>query len=283
MRQFLYIIILCFAFAATAGAGVYTGDNNNNTFLLSGNGHLGQFTATLVNPYSGYTVAIDDEKYINDSYYDGLGGTDTLYGTAYGDVVMLCDAQGAQMIANIETLSFGNGGDIVIFSDATIVLGGITVYGGALDDIIWGNAGADYLDGNLGNDLVDGGPGTDIIIGGDGDDHLWGGTGDDVFRYAVGHDFDIIEGGSEFDTIEFNGITAEDITITPNVTIGTMTGFQITVAGGGWMRTVDVEQLRFQDGRTMLIPEPATGVILLMGAGMMRVRKKHGHRLNIEE
>jgi len=274
----LHIMLLSLAFAATAGAGVYTGDNNNNTFYLSGNGHLGQFTATLVNPYSGYTVAIDDEKYINDSYYDGLGGSDTLYGTAYGDVVMLCDAFGVQMVVNIETLAFGNGGDIVILADATIVLGDTTVYGGALDDIIWGNAGADYLDGSLGNDLVDGGPGTDIIIGGDGDDHLWGGTGDDIFRYSAGHDQDIIEGGSEFDTIELNGITAEDITITPNVTIGTMTGFQITVAGGGWMRTVDVEQLRFGDGSTMAIPEPAMITLLAFGGIILTGRKKKGAR-----
>ncbi len=275
MRQFYPIMLFSFAFAATAaGVTFYVGDNYNNSFYLSGNGHLGQFTATLVNPYSGYTVAIDDEKYINDSYYDGLGGSDTLYGTAYGDVVMLCDGQGIRMITNIETLTFGNGGDIVILADGTVVLGNITVYGGASDDIIWGNAGADYLDGSLGNDLVDGGPGIDIIIGGDGNDHLWGGTGDDIFRYSAGHDFDTIEGGSDFDTIELNGITAEDITITSNVTIGTMTGFQITVAGGGWMRTVDVEQLRFQDGSTMLIPEPGMITMMVLGCVMLIRRKK---------
>lgn len=269
MKLHYYLAMILLALRMTAGAASYVGDNNNNTFFLSGNGHLGQFTATLVNPYSGMTVSVDAEKYINDSYYDGMGGTDSVYGTAYGDVVMLTDALGNQMIRNIETLSFGSGGDIVILSDDTIILGNLTLLGGAADDIIWSNAGSDYLDGYIGNDFIDGGP---------GDDWLMGGSDNDTFSYKVGYGLDYIDGGSGFNIIELLGVSAADILITPNVTIshilaGTVTGYQITAPGFDVnMLAVNVEQIHFDDGTTMQVPEPASMVLLIIGCGLLRKR-----------
>jgi Ca2+-binding RTX toxin-like protein len=80
---------------------------------------------------------------------DGLGGDDTLIGSAKGDVL--------------------NGGD-----------GNDLVQAGEGADSLTGGAGNDTLDGGFGNDTLDGGAGNDSLLGGDGIDSLAGGDGNDT-------------------------------------------------------------------------------------------------------
>ncbi|OLQ93978.1 hypothetical protein BIY21_10000 [Vibrio ponticus] len=62
---------------------------------------------------------------------------------------------------------------------------GITLSGGAGDDIIIGSDGADILEGGAGDDQILAGDGDDIVQGGLGSDILTGGGGQDIFVWTA--------------------------------------------------------------------------------------------------
>jgi len=187
-------------------AGAVTGTNGDDFFSLSLN--LGQLTVTLINPYSGETIFIDEEKNINNQMYDGLGGHDRLSMTSLGDAVFIVNNLGQQMIFSVEEFSAGAGGDIVIMANDTITTGNLIISGGGGDDILWANVGNDQISGSNGNDRIDGGGGNDIIEGGRDNDILRGGTGDDQYIFNVGDGQDVIIETSGTDKITFgSGIT----------------------------------------------------------------------------
>lgn len=69
------------------------------------------------------------------------------------------------------TLMDGDGDVSTAFQNIVLVVdsaagNGVTVFGGAGDDVIYGEAGDDVLDGGAGNDIVAGGAGRDWIMGG---------------------------------------------------------------------------------------------------------------------
>ena len=171
---------------------IYTGTNGNNFIPFIG--VTGFYSATLVNPYSGYTATFAEIKNINNGIYDGLGGTDTLSMTAQGDVLSLADADGTIMIRNIEIINAGLDGDIVNLAHATFTYGNVTIRGSDGDDLLWSNDGNDLVNGALGNDILDGGRGNDLLFGGsdsdyvsggEGADLVFGGAGDDLLAYYV--------------------------------------------------------------------------------------------------
>ncbi|MFP4313917.1 MAG: Ig-like domain-containing protein [Alphaproteobacteria bacterium] len=210
---------------------------NNNDFI-SFSGTLQNLSVTLTNAYSGYTISIDDEeKNVNNSTYDGLGGNDILLLTNNGDVLFIDDGAGNQTFDNIETVIAGNGGDVIDLSSTVhIVSNGINISGGLGDDVLWGNVGDDIISGGGGNDILDGGPGhdtlqgqadndylsgwtgNDTLDGGTGDDVLLGGAGEDNYIFSVasgdfGNDIIIEDASSEINTITFTDTVLEsDIT-----------------------------------------------------------------------
>lgn len=183
-----------------------TGTGGNDIITFQGN--LEQYTATLVNPYSGATVFIDDQKNVNTATYDGLGGTDTLSMSFHGDVLILDNGNGAPTVSNIERYVAGAGGDVIILADDVLTLGDTVISGGDSDDIIWANVGNDTVNGSNGNDLIDGGPGNDSLNGQNDDDTLFGGAGNDTLSGGSGTDTlfgglgsDIIRGDDGDDTL----------------------------------------------------------------------------------
>ena len=174
-----------------------TGTNNNDILTFQGN--LEHYTATLVNPYSGATVTVDDIKNVNSNTYNGLGGTDILSMSAEGDVLILNDGSGNATVSNIERFIAGAGGDVIILADSTLILGDTLIAGGESDDIIWANVGNDTVYGSDGNDVIDGGPGNDSLFGENDHDSLFGGAGHDTLSGGNGND--TLYGGVGSDTL----------------------------------------------------------------------------------
>ncbi len=166
------------------------GTGGNDTFIFSG--VVTNVSLTITNPYSGKTLTIDDEYNVNDTSYEGLAGIDTLNMTNIGDALFLTDNIGNIMLANVERIFAGDGGDLIVVSHETLTYGNLSVDGGASDDILWTNTGNDTVNGRQGNDIIDTGPGNDRAIGAEDNDTLSGGA-----------DADSLEGDAGNDTLEF--------------------------------------------------------------------------------
>lgn len=85
---------------------------------------------------------------------------------------------------------------------------GVTLDGGAANDILSGEGGNDQIRGAAGNDLLGGRDGDDVLEGGTGDDGMHGGIGADALRGGDGGDDlqgeagdDDLVGGAGFDTL----------------------------------------------------------------------------------
>ena len=166
------------------------GTSGNNFMIFQG--IMGFYNETLVNPYTGTTISVSGNLNINNGIYDGLGGTDTLSMTSFGDVLTLVDANGVIMVKNVEMINAGLDGDVVNMSHATVTYGNLTIRGSDGDDILWSNLGNDLILGGSGNDNIIGGGGNDTLFGGldddnlsgwEGTDSLFGGAGNDTFQY----------------------------------------------------------------------------------------------------
>ena len=181
-------------------------------------GEIQQITLTLVNPYSSKSFDIDDEFRVNTSSYDGAGGLDFLIMSNDGDFLSVTDNTGMQVVQNLEQIIAGNGGDVVNLADADIVLGDLTILGGAGDDILWANAGNDTITGATGNDIIDGGPGNDTLDGNEDNDQIFGGAGDDLLRGGTGND--ILYGGTDLGLRDFDKDFDDEITF-PELVEGT--------------------------------------------------------------
>lgn len=174
-----------------------TGTNNNDILFFQG--EVTYVSLNMTNLYSGATITIDEELYLNSASYDGLGGVDSLLMTNLGDGLFIQDSLGNQVLFNVERILAGAGGDYILLSSEDYVLGDMVIIGGASGDVIWGNAGNDTIDGQGGDDIIDGGPGHDTLYGGSDHDMLYGGSGHDVLYGEYGNDY--LEGGSGNDTL----------------------------------------------------------------------------------
>lgn len=170
-----------------------TGTSGDDTILFSGN--LEQYTATLVNPYGGETITIDEIKNVNDGTYNGLEGYDILLFSSHGDVFELVDEFGNVVVEDIEVFLAGSGGDVINLAHSTITYGDALIAGSGGDDVLWGNIGQDEIFGSAGDDIINGGPGDDTVDGGadhdtlrggEGNDHVIGGTGNDLLYGSYG-------------------------------------------------------------------------------------------------
>lgn len=222
-------------------AGAVTGTPDDNSFFLGGS--LGQLTVTLVNPYSGDSIFIDEEKNINDEFYDGLGGQDSLGMTSFADAVFIVDSLDQQMIFSIEHFSAGPGADIVIMAHGTIVTGDLSMSGGQGDDIIWSNVGNDVVLGSNGNDRIDGGPGNDILFGGNDNDSIKGGDGNDQVEGNTG--IDALGGGPGEDEYIFNAGDGQDFITETSGNDKIVFGSGIALAGLSFARSAADLQITF--------------------------------------
>jgi Ca2+-binding RTX toxin-like protein len=153
---------------------------------------------------------------------DGSPDTVTVNGRAGNDNINVSDVNGTVLVT-------GSPATVAIFNaEATDQL---VINGGAGDDVMIASgltAGAIGLtiDGGAGNDVIVGGQGADKLLGGDGDDAVAGGRGDDVAFLGAGNDVfgwnpgdgsDIVEGQAGLDGLIFNGANAnENIDISAN-------------------------------------------------------------------
>ncbi len=159
---------------------------------FSGAGGMRTMTATTVAGRKGtavVTVTVSDGQLSASTTVTvtaGLGGDNTLTGTAGADVIL---AQGGRDSV------FGEGGN-------DLLCGGLSpdeLDGGAGNDTLRGGGGRNTLRGGDGNDRLDGGNLVDTLTGGAGNDRLAGGHSNDVL--AGGEGDDIFFGGRGDDTL----------------------------------------------------------------------------------
>jgi len=110
------------------------------------------------------------------------------------------------------TVRAGAGDDDVAVSGTV----GITVLGGAGDDVLLGGDGQDRLQGGTGDNYLDGGDGDDVLSGGPGDDVGYGGDGADRIDGGDGRDYpeggggvDVLDGGPGDDVV--SGGSGDDV------------------------------------------------------------------------
>ncbi len=159
------------------------------------------------NVLTGEKVAIAGLNRIRDTFSGSASDANILYlsDTANGDALFMDDIYSefgeAARIRLIREVRAGAGSDVVdMTSDRySAELAGMTVRGGAGDDVLWGAAGGNNLFGDTGNDWIAGGTGDDLIAGGSGDDTLVGCGGNDTFAFGENWGVDTVEqsaGGS---------------------------------------------------------------------------------------
>ena len=127
----------------------------------------------------------------------GTNNADTLVGGTVADT--LVGGNGADAITGnggSDSIDGGDGDDIIIWENSTPG-SGVTVYGGAGDDMLdpGTDIRSDSLFGDAGNDTIYGAGGDDTISGGADNDVLYGEAGNDVIIGGAG--VDILIGGEQ--------------------------------------------------------------------------------------
>ncbi len=186
---------------------VFEGTEDIDSFFMGLN--LQQLTITLVNPYSGEEIYVDDYMNVNNDIYKGYGSNDSLNMTQYGDAVFLVNVLHQQMIYEVEVFIGSAGGDIIHMADDEIETNDLIMFGGGGDDILWANVGNDTVSGAQGKDRIDGGPGNDTLHGDDDDDAVNGGDGNDIIRGGTGND--ILYGGNWTAPVVFDKDFEDDV------------------------------------------------------------------------
>jgi Ca2+-binding RTX toxin-like protein len=172
-------------------------------------GAVQPFSVTLVNPYTGETIVVEDEdRNVNTGVYHGGDGFDTLVFSSLGDVLFIADQNGNQVVTGVERFVGSAGDDIIILSDPNIEYGNVEIFGNTGNDIIWSNNGNDLIRGDGGDDQINGGGGNDNLSGGNdndivrgahGDDQVNGDAGNDILYGGLGHD--VVRGGAGDDIL----------------------------------------------------------------------------------
>jgi Ca2+-binding RTX toxin-like protein len=111
--------------------------------------------------------------------FSGLGGVDTVDGSAETDPISINLDNLDPDVDDLENAIGGAGSDTVRGNDLNNQLSG-----GAGDDELDGFGGRDHLNGGPGNDELDGQDGNDTLVGGPGDDDLGGDSGADTVTYV---------------------------------------------------------------------------------------------------
>ncbi len=187
-----------------------TRDVGNVTMDLNGIEHIqinaaGGSDNLVVNDLSGTgvaQVAIDLAGTPGGNSSDGQADTVTVNAAAGADVISVDKSGGAIMVSGLA--------ETVTISHADPGLDLLSILGGAGDDVIDasnlpGNQIGLSINGGAGNDVILGSQGGDQVIGGQGNDVAILGAGNDTFIWNPGDGSDVVDGGSGFDTLLFNG------------------------------------------------------------------------------
>jgi Ca2+-binding RTX toxin-like protein len=132
----------------------------------------------------------------------GTGANDHINITGSGNSVSVTGLpatvhiDGAEGANDSLTVSAGGGNDTISAAALPAGVIGLTIDGGAGNDMIMGSGGADRLIGGAGNDSVTGGRGDDLALLG---------AGNDTFIWNPGDGNDTVEGQDGVDTLLFNG------------------------------------------------------------------------------
>ncbi len=217
--------------AAGEGTGDYVGIYLNSAYTVGDN------IEVIIGLASGITVTGGETDNIvygtvvadvvsgaggNDQLYGDLGN-DTLYGGSGNDLLMgstgsdtgfggLGDDQFEVLDAgDVFVEAVGEGFDrAIVYTTAAWTVGdnverifglaggGVTITGGATDNIVSGGVQTDVLSGAAGNDQLYGDAGVDTLYGGADNDVLYGDAGDDTAFGGSGND--IFVGGTGSDT-----------------------------------------------------------------------------------
>jgi len=137
---------------------------------------------------------------------NGANGNERFTATANGTRVRFDRVDPAPFAIDMGTTEQlvvnANGGDDTFSATGNLAaLVGITVDGGAGNDVLLGGNGVDVLLGGDGDDLVDGNQGNDIGFMG---------AGDDTFQWDPGDGNDVVEGQAGADAMLFNGANAAE-------------------------------------------------------------------------
>ena len=186
-----------------------TRDVGNVTMDLNGIEHIqinaaGGSDNLVVNDLSGTGVAQVDIDLAGTPGHSGDGQADTVTvnATAGADVISVGMSGGAITVSGLaETVTIAH-------ADAGLDI--LSILGGVGDDVIDasslpGNRIGLSINGGAGNDVILGSQGADSVIGGPGNDVAFLGGGNDTFIWNPGDGSDVVDGGSGFDTLLFNG------------------------------------------------------------------------------
>jgi Ca2+-binding RTX toxin-like protein len=221
-----------FNIAANHGRVSLTRDVGNVTMDLNGVEHIqlntrGGADNVTVNDLTGTgvtQVAVDLSATPASGQGDGAPDTVSVNGTARNDTINITNSANGTVFVNglpaqvtidgtdpsLDTLVVNGlgGNDTIDASQLTANRIGLTIDGGAGNDIITGSQGNDTLIGGDGNDTVTGGRGNDVAFLG---------NGNDTFIWNPGDGSDIVEGQAGTDTLVFNGANVnENIDISAN-------------------------------------------------------------------
>ena len=187
-------------------------DLNPCQIVSNGNGRADIFFATVSdsdkwsalyqakNTVTGDIAEIAGKNRIRDTFTGSDSDANILYlsDTANGDALFMDDIYSefgdAARLSLIREVRAGAGDDVVDMTSEryTAELAGMTVRGGAGNDVLWGAAGGNSLFGDAGNDRIVGNTGDDLIAGGADDDKLAGGGGDDTFAFGGNWGDDVV-------------------------------------------------------------------------------------------
>ena len=202
------------------------------------------------NTVTGETASIAGKNRIRDTFSGSESDANILYlsDTDNGDALFMDDMYsefGEDARLNlIHEIRAGAGDDIVDMTSNkySAELAGMTVRGGAGDDVLWGAADGNRLFGDAGNDRITGGAGDDVLAGGAGDDVLAGGGGNDVFTFGENWGSDVVSqaAGGEvtlwFESGDFSKWDSASLTYTDgenSVVVSGVAADRITLKFGG--------------------------------------------------
>jgi Ca2+-binding RTX toxin-like protein len=138
--------------------------------------------------------------------YNALGGNDTVYGSAWVDIIQ------------------GGAGDDVLYGYA----GDDALIGQNGNDTLWGGAGEDFLHGGSGD------AGADVLDGGAGNDNLSGGLGDDIYIHTANSGVDTINDGLSEATVPGYG-GGEDIIQFTAITLAQLSAYRPPGSDDIWL------------------------------------------------
>ena len=146
------------------------------------------------NMVTGETASITGKNRIRDTFTGSDANILYLSDTSNGDALFMDDIYSefgdAARLNNIREIRAGAGDDVVDVTTERyagipgVAVNGMTVRGGAGDDVIWGSGYNQKMFGDDGNDWIVGSAADDVIAGGAGNDTLAGGGGSDTFAFG---------------------------------------------------------------------------------------------------